>query len=90
MNPDVVRLFKFQTKLVQRQITLIHLPPTDPVFQPLQPTAPLLITLTLRDKAARLPAQLYHIIYKFRRNAEMTRRFPVTIVLVYKRGNTFA
>jgi len=90
VNTDIVRLFKLQTKLVQRQITLIRQTATDPFLQPLQLAAPLLVALKLRRKATRLATQLDHIVYEFRRNTEMTRRIPVTITLVYKCYNTFA
>ena len=90
VNPDIVRLFKFQAKLVQRQVSLFRQSATNPVLKPLQLATPVLIALKLWSKAARLPAQFHHVIHEAWRNPKMSGRFAATVTLIDETDNALA
>lgn len=89
MHAHVVRPFHLHAQFVQRQVAPLGQPPADPALQIPKLAGAAQISLTLRRKAARVPAQLDHVVHKFRRNTKMTRRRTVRMTIIDKRDNTF-
>lgn len=87
---DTVNPLKLQTQLVQGQIAPRRQACADPGAQTSQLAVPTQIALRFRRKRTRFTAQFDHVIDEFRRNPEMTRRFPVAVPFVDKANNTLS
>ena len=87
MNTHLAVPLQRQAQFIQRQVALLGEPPADPAFQSPQLAGTAQVALRLWLKAARLPAQLDHVVHELRRNAKMTRRLPVRAALVDKGNN---
>ena len=86
MHVDAALAFQLQAQLVKRYIALLGQLPANPAVQPPQLAGASQIALTLRLKAARLPAQLDHVVHEFRRHPEVTCRLAMSMAFIDK-GN---
>ena len=90
VHREVVKLCQLQTQFIERQIAPFRQTRAHPGRQSVQLAGSAQIALPLRQKPARLPAQLDHVIDEFRRNPEMPGRLPVTMTLIDKGNDTLS
>ena len=90
VHRDIVKLFQFQTQLVQGRIAPLRQTRAHPGLKSIQLAGSAQIALPLRQKPARLSAQLDHVIDEFRRNPKMPGRLPVTMPLIDKGDDTLS
>lgn len=82
VHHDAVKARQFQAQLIQGQITPLRQTPAPPIMQSVQLARPPQIALRFRQKRARFPAKLDHVVDEFRRHTEMPGRLPVTMPFV--------